>query len=255
MLRAIAGADPDDPTALADPVPDYVADLDRGVSGLRIGYDQRYATEGVAPALASAIRAALDVLERQGAKVVEVEIPAAAIEQNALLAWQVLCAAEASAVHQATYPSQADSYGPWFRFWLGFGASVTGAQYAAAHKQRLETSGAIRTALREVDVLACPTVATEPFPYERAGRVRAARRRRLDLRRRATRVVPAQLALHHSMGLQRLADAVAALRRDREWSAPLAATGRASAHRRDSAPRRPRLRVGDRVAPASPGLV
>ncbi|HEX2464013.1 MAG TPA: amidase, partial [Thermoanaerobaculia bacterium] len=169
VLRAIAGADPDDPTALADPVPDYVADLDRGIAGMRIGYDQRYATEGVAPALASAIRTALDVLERQGAKIVEVEIPPRAIEQNALLAWQVLCAAEASAVHQATYPSQAESYGPWFRFWLGFGASVTGAQYAAAHRQRLETSGAIRTALREVDVLACPTVATEPFPYDRAG--------------------------------------------------------------------------------------
>jgi Asp-tRNA(Asn)/Glu-tRNA(Gln) amidotransferase A subunit family amidase len=46
---------------------------------------------------------------------------------------------------------------------------VTGAQYAAAHRLRLETSGAIRSALREVDVLACPAVASEPFPYERAG--------------------------------------------------------------------------------------
>jgi amidase len=169
VLHAIAGADPDDATTLPDEVPDYAADLDRGVDGLRVGYDRRYATDGVAPALASAIRTACDVLEKQGARIVEVEIPPRAIEQNALLAWQQLCAAEAAAVHQATYPSKADLYGSWFRFWLGFGASVTGAQYAAAHRQRLETSGAIRTALREVDLLACPTVASEPFPYERAG--------------------------------------------------------------------------------------
>jgi amidase len=162
VLHAIAGVDPDDPTTLPDPVPDYTRELgrasDRAVAGLRIGFDERYA-----------IRTALDVLERRGAKIVEVSVPPRAIEQNALLAWQLLCAAEAAAVHQATYPSQADSYGPWFRFWLGLGASVTGAQYATAHRQRLETSGAIRTALREVDILACPTVATEPFPYERAG--------------------------------------------------------------------------------------
>ena len=35
VLGAIAGPDPDDPTSLPDPVPDYVADLDGGVSGLR----------------------------------------------------------------------------------------------------------------------------------------------------------------------------------------------------------------------------
>ena len=173
VLHVIAGADPDDPTALPDPVPDYVAELDRardrGLEGLRVGFDERYATEGVVPALTEAIRAALDVLERRGAKIVELSLPPQAIEQNALLAWQILCAAEAAAVHQETYPSQANSYGPWFRFWLGLGASVTGAQYAAAHRQRLETSGAIRSALRGVDLLACPTVASEPFPYERSG--------------------------------------------------------------------------------------
>ena len=40
---------------MPDPVPDYLADLDRGVARMRIGYDERYATEGVAPALVTAI--------------------------------------------------------------------------------------------------------------------------------------------------------------------------------------------------------
>ncbi|HVR28962.1 MAG TPA: amidase [Thermoanaerobaculia bacterium] len=169
VLRAIAGPDPGDPTALPDAVPDYLAELDRGAAGLRIGYDQRYATEGVAPPLASAIRTALDVLEKHGARIVEIALPAEALDQDALLAWQTLCAAEAAAVHHETYPSRAGEYGNWFRFWLGFGASTTGAQYAAAHRRRLETSGAIRNAMRDVDLLACPAVASEPFPYRLAG--------------------------------------------------------------------------------------
>jgi amidase len=167
VLRAIAGPDRNDPTALADAVPDYLAELDRGAAGVRIGFDQRYATEGVAPALTSAIRAALDVLEKAGARIVEVELPP--LDQAALLAWKPLCAAEAAAVHEATFPSRAGDYGEWFRSWLGFGASVTGPQYAAAHRQRLEMNGALRNALGGVDVLACPAVASEPFPYQREG--------------------------------------------------------------------------------------
>src|ERR1700759_2011221 len=39
ILQAIAGADPRDPTALAAPVPDYLAQKDGGVSDLVIGVD------------------------------------------------------------------------------------------------------------------------------------------------------------------------------------------------------------------------
>ena len=39
LLGAIAGSDPKDPTALLDPVPDYLAAVAQGVRGLRIGVD------------------------------------------------------------------------------------------------------------------------------------------------------------------------------------------------------------------------
>ena len=41
MLGIIAGRDPKDPTSLAAPVPDYLADLDAGIAGLRIAFDER----------------------------------------------------------------------------------------------------------------------------------------------------------------------------------------------------------------------
>ncbi|RYF33611.1 MAG: amidase, partial [Comamonadaceae bacterium] len=47
ILSAIAGADPLDPTASQQPVPDYLATMTRGVSGLRIGIDRGWTIERV----------------------------------------------------------------------------------------------------------------------------------------------------------------------------------------------------------------
>ena len=55
VLQAIAGLDPNDPTTLPQPVPDMTATLDAGVKGLKIGYDERYASEDLEPEIASAI--------------------------------------------------------------------------------------------------------------------------------------------------------------------------------------------------------
>ena len=42
MLQVIAGADPHDSTAATVPVPDYLAELEKGVKGMRIGLSPDY---------------------------------------------------------------------------------------------------------------------------------------------------------------------------------------------------------------------
>ena len=49
MLQVIAGDDPMDSTAVATPVPDYRAELGRGVEGLRIGIPTEYFIDGHEP--------------------------------------------------------------------------------------------------------------------------------------------------------------------------------------------------------------
>ena len=49
--------------------------IERGVSGLRIGLDERYVTADVDPELAAAVLAGVRVLEGLGAKIVEVRMP------------------------------------------------------------------------------------------------------------------------------------------------------------------------------------
>ena len=57
MLEAIAGSDPNDPTSLPDPVPNMLEGIGQDLRGIRIGFDEHYATNGIDVELADAVRA------------------------------------------------------------------------------------------------------------------------------------------------------------------------------------------------------
>ncbi len=75
MLQAIAGHDPMDSTSAAIPVPDYAAELDRGVRGLRVGIPAEYFIEGLDAEVEAAVRAAIETLKGLGAKTESVSLP------------------------------------------------------------------------------------------------------------------------------------------------------------------------------------
>ena len=75
MFEVIAGFDSNDPTSLRDPVPHMLDELEKGVRGLRVGFDRRFATEGIEPEQSAAIQAAVDALRQLGAQIVDVQMP------------------------------------------------------------------------------------------------------------------------------------------------------------------------------------
>jgi amidase len=162
VLQAIAGHDPNDPTTLPNAVPDMTASLGAGVKGLKIGFDERYATEDVGPELATAIVESVKVMESLGAELVPVTMPANLREY--LAAWEPICAAEAVAAHASTYPSRSDEYGPWFREWLRKGASLSAAEYADANVLRAACVGEFRGTMRGIDLLSSPSTAAAAHP-------------------------------------------------------------------------------------------
>jgi aspartyl-tRNA(Asn)/glutamyl-tRNA(Gln) amidotransferase subunit A len=93
LLGAVAGHDPLDATSIDAPVPDYVADLPRGVGGLRLGVPDEYFIAGMDPEIEGAVRAAIDVLKGLGAAVERVSLPAT---PHALATYYVIAPAEAS---------------------------------------------------------------------------------------------------------------------------------------------------------------
>jgi aspartyl-tRNA(Asn)/glutamyl-tRNA(Gln) amidotransferase subunit A len=93
LLGAVAGHDPLDATSIPAPVPDYTADLARGVRGVRLGVPDEYFIAGMDAEIERAVRAAIEVLKGLGASVERVSLPAT---PHALATYYVIAPAEAS---------------------------------------------------------------------------------------------------------------------------------------------------------------
>ena len=93
VLRAIAGVDPRDASSVDEPVPDYAAQLDAGVRGMRLGVPREYFAEGLDPEIARAVRAAIDRLRDLGATLVDVSLPTT---DYGLAVYYIVAPAEAS---------------------------------------------------------------------------------------------------------------------------------------------------------------
>lgn len=156
LLGVIAGHDPHDPTTSHQPVPDYVAGLGQDVGGLRLGIDEAFIRTGVDPRVSDAVLRAVAHLIELGLEPVEIQVPPIDPEQM-MDTWSTLCACDAADAHRETWPARADAYGP-FRQWLEFAATRTGADYARAHKVRLEYAGQIAGLFESIDLLACPAM-------------------------------------------------------------------------------------------------
>jgi aspartyl-tRNA(Asn)/glutamyl-tRNA(Gln) amidotransferase subunit A len=93
LLGAIAGHDRHDSTSIPAPVPDYAAELAKGVAGLTLGLPDEYFIDGMDPDVERAVRAAIEVLTGLGARVESVSLPTT---RHALAAYYVILPAEAS---------------------------------------------------------------------------------------------------------------------------------------------------------------
>ena len=77
LLQAIAGHDRHDMTSAPVEAPDFSAELERGVKGMRLGVPREYlaAADGLDAGVRQAVEATLADLEREGATVVEIDMP------------------------------------------------------------------------------------------------------------------------------------------------------------------------------------
>ena len=183
LLGAIAGYDRLDSTSVDTFVPDYRSALTEDLRGLRVGVPREYFLPGMQPAVEQAVRRAVDVLRQLGARVVDVTLPHTEL---ALPVYYLIAPAEASA-NLARYdgiryglsvPGEALRDGYLQTRGQGFGAEVKrrimlgtyalsagyyDAYYLKAQQVRTLIKQDFTEALREVDVLACPTTPTTAF--------------------------------------------------------------------------------------------
>ena len=93
LLGAVAGYDRRDATSIQVPVPDYAAELAKGVAGLTLGLPDEYFIDGMDPDVERAVRQAIEVLKGLGARIERVSLPTT---KHSLAAYYVILPAEAS---------------------------------------------------------------------------------------------------------------------------------------------------------------
>jgi aspartyl-tRNA(Asn)/glutamyl-tRNA(Gln) amidotransferase subunit A len=184
VLRTIAGRDPMDSTSADIPVPDYVAELERPVRGMKLGVAKEYFGEGLDEEVRHAVETAIDKLKELGCEIVPISLPHTLY---AIPTYYLIATAEASS-NLARYDgvryshrargvktlsemyrrSRDEGFGAEVkrRIMLGTYALSAGyydAYYLKAQKVRTLLTRDFDEAFRKVDAIVTPTSPTAAF--------------------------------------------------------------------------------------------
>jgi aspartyl-tRNA(Asn)/glutamyl-tRNA(Gln) amidotransferase subunit A len=186
LLHAVAGVDPHDATSVDVPVPDYPAELEGGVRGLKLGVPREYFGGGLDAEVEAAVRAAIERLAGLGATIEEVSLPNT---DYGLAVYYIVAPAEASS-NLARYDgvkyglrvpggkdlidmesrTRAAGFGAEVkrRIMLGTYALSAGyydAYYGRAQKVRTLVRRDFEAAFARVDLLVAPTTPSVAFKH------------------------------------------------------------------------------------------
>lgn len=187
MLNVMAGFDQHDSTSVDREVPDYTADLDQPLQGLKIGLPKEFFLDDMNPEVAEQTQAAIKEFEKLGATVKEVSLPNTALS---IPAYYIIAPAEASSnlsrfdgvrygyrcddpqdLEDMYKRSRGEGFGPEVKRRIMIGAyALSAGYYDAYYKKAQQIRRLIRDdfarVLSEVDVIMGPTT---PHPAFKLG--------------------------------------------------------------------------------------
>ncbi|HEV3374511.1 MAG TPA: Asp-tRNA(Asn)/Glu-tRNA(Gln) amidotransferase subunit GatA [Candidatus Acidoferrum sp.] len=186
VLQIISGRDPQDSTSTTTPVPDYAAQIEKPVKGLRIGIPTEYFGAGMDEGVRKKMEAGIDLFKKLGCELRDIHMPHT---DYAIATYYIIATAEASS-NLARYDGvryglrlESDSLLSMYRKTrgAGFGAEVKrrimlgtyvlsagyyDAYYLKGQKVRALIAQDFRDAFTKVDAIVTPT---SPVPAFRLG--------------------------------------------------------------------------------------
>ncbi|WP_114418507.1 Asp-tRNA(Asn)/Glu-tRNA(Gln) amidotransferase subunit GatA [Marinospirillum perlucidum] len=184
LLKEMAGFDTRDSTSMQRSVPDYPAQLNEPLQGLKLGLPKEYFGDDLNPEIAARLQDAIKELEKLGAQVKEVSLP---LTRLAIPAYYVIAPAEASSNlsrfdgvrygHRCDDPRDLEDLYKRSRS-EGFGAEVKrrilvgtyalsegfyDAYYRKAQQLRRLITEDFQKTFNEVDLLVAPTTPSPAF--------------------------------------------------------------------------------------------
>jgi aspartyl-tRNA(Asn)/glutamyl-tRNA(Gln) amidotransferase subunit A len=166
LLQAIAGHDPYDSGSIDEPVVDYRARIDAGVSGLTIGVEREYHFyEGVTEDIRAAVDSAIDELASDGARIVQVKLT----DQDLMTpAGMMVILAEASTFHRQRLRQHAAEYDRQTRLMLELGEFVPATHYITALRARSRLRNMMKHTFQAhgLDTMIWPTMPMTTVPLD-----------------------------------------------------------------------------------------
>jgi amidase len=156
ILGVIAGDDPNDPSSLTAPVPDYLAGLEGGIRGLRIGVDEIFNSEGTDGQITAALDEVRRTLSSIGAEFKSVLFPP--LRQTAVASCMAAMGAEVAAAHRDYFPAHAPEYGPELGGTITQGQKLSPVDIADAARLRRNFCGQLERLWADIDLLLVPTM-------------------------------------------------------------------------------------------------
>lgn len=162
-LGVLAGYDALDPFSVNEPVPDYVAEIEQSVRGLRVGFDETILDADVDPQINNAVREAAATLQRLGISVQPIELPDYTPIRAAAA---TVLLAEASAYHQEWLDQTPELYSDAVRSRLRQGLQVSGVDFVHARDERDKARAQFLELFENVDVILTPVSVINPMTVE-----------------------------------------------------------------------------------------
>ena len=186
VLQMIAGRDANDSTSTTAAVPDYLVEINKPVTGLRVGIPKEYFGAGMNEEVRKKIEAGIEILKKIGCKIVEIAMPHT---DYAIATYYIIATAEASS-NLARYDgvryglrvdddsllamyrkTRGAGFGPEVKRRIVLGTYVLSAGYYDAYylkgqKVRALIAQDFRDAYQKVDVIVTPT---SPVPAFKLG--------------------------------------------------------------------------------------
>jgi aspartyl-tRNA(Asn)/glutamyl-tRNA(Gln) amidotransferase subunit A len=153
LLGLMAGADANDPTAASGPLPDYMAATREPMKGLKIGVPTAFYVDDLDPEVARILDETMAVLKREGAEIVQVELPD---QRQLTAACQLVLAVEAAALHKRWLIERPQDYGPQVLMRLQNGLAIPGVSYLEALRWRGPALAAYLAAVAGADAVIAP---------------------------------------------------------------------------------------------------
>jgi len=152
LLQGMAGHDPEDPASIDRPLPDFTAELGRGVKGLRIGVIRHFfeTDHRASDATRAGIETALDFFRKEGAEVRDIALSPAA-DYHAV--GYLLMISEAFTLHAPWLRERFADYGELFRDRVCLAATVSGPDILQATRRRRVLCREMAEAMADLDIV------------------------------------------------------------------------------------------------------